>query len=158
MLTIYLGKTPEKVIRSNDGWFSEYLGQVDFTDPIVKQTMLDIDRANYINHNYMTTKFSKVGAVRVDELSTGCKTIINIHTFPDKIFTIDECGNNAIKKILSLSNGNVTLTFPRYISSIINPIKLIVSIEGNNKIITTIQELNRIIKLYFENLNKALIE
>lgn len=48
----------------------------------------------------------------IDKLSSGCKTILNIIYFPDKVFSIQGCGNNALDIIYSLENGNVYSDYP----------------------------------------------
>ena len=43
----------------------------------------------------------------VDHLSTGCKTVLNVLYFPDKVFCMKECGENALEKLYSLQRGLV---------------------------------------------------
>lgn len=43
----------------------------------------------------------------VDCLSTGCKTVLNVLYFPDKIFCMKECGENALEVLYALDQGAV---------------------------------------------------
>ena len=39
--------------------------------------------------------------------STGCKTILNVQYFPNKVFCMKECGDNALEVLYGLENGAV---------------------------------------------------
>ena len=39
-------------------------------------------------------------ALGVNQLSTGCKTVLNVLYYPDKVFCLKECGNNALEILL----------------------------------------------------------
>ena len=43
----------------------------------------------------------------IDCLSTGCKTVLNVLYFPDTVFCLKECGENALEILYSLEQGNV---------------------------------------------------
>ena len=43
---------------------------------------------------------------------SGCKTVLNILYYPDKVFSIKECGDNALDCIYSLLKGNVYSEYP----------------------------------------------
>ena len=45
--------------------------------------------------------------MNTDQLSTGCKTVLNVLYFPDKVFCLKECGNNALEILYSFDKGNV---------------------------------------------------
>lgn len=51
-----------------------------------------------------------VGTVR--NLSSGCKTYLNIIKNPDKIVCTDECGANVLGKIFQLDNIRICMTRP----------------------------------------------
>ena len=42
----------------------------------------------------------------IDCLSTGCKTVLNILYYPDKVFCIKECGDNALEILYNLDEGS----------------------------------------------------
>ena len=43
----------------------------------------------------------------IDNLSTGCKTVLNVMYFPKKIFCLKECGDNALDVLYHLEQGSV---------------------------------------------------
>ena len=75
-------------------------------DNSVKYLMKVIDGVEYAGNNCFYSKYGGV-ALHVSELSTGCKTAINVYSCPDKIFDIGECGNNALAAICNLKRGNI---------------------------------------------------
>lgn len=52
------------------------------------------------------SKFNGV-TLDVDCLSTGCKTVLNVFYFPNKVFCLKECGDNALEVIYNLKEGSV---------------------------------------------------
>lgn len=52
------------------------------------------------------SKFNGV-VLDIDCLSTGCKTILNVLYFPNKVFCMKECGDNALEVLYGLENGAV---------------------------------------------------
>ena len=50
--------------------------------------------------------------LNIDRLSTGCKTALNILYYPDKVFDIRECGDNALDVIYALPAGNIYCDYP----------------------------------------------
>ena len=52
------------------------------------------------------SKFDQV-ILDVDCLSTGCKTLLNIVYYPDKVFCLKECGDNVLEAVYALDEGNV---------------------------------------------------
>ena len=54
----------------------------------------------------MKSRFSDI-ALDIDCLSTGCKTILNVFYFPDRVFGLKECGNNALNILYQLEKGYV---------------------------------------------------
>ena len=45
--------------------------------------------------------------LNTDQLSTGCKTVLNVLYFPDKVFCLKECGNNALEMLYGFEEGYV---------------------------------------------------
>ena len=64
------------------------------------------DRANVIVKKIDDSKFNGV-TLDIDCLSTGCKTVLNVLYFPDKVFCLKECGDNALEVLYRLENGAV---------------------------------------------------
>lgn len=111
MLTVYFLKPYERMegaIEYNDGWFNMHIGTACNSDEAVK-VVKDIDEVDICDSDrkYFESPFKAGALVRIDELSTGCKTALNVLNFPDKCFCMNECGNNAIDKILTFNDGAV---------------------------------------------------
>lgn len=69
---------------------------------IIKQ----IDESELIGKFKIKSKFNGV-TLDIDCLSTGCKTVLNVLYFPDKIFCMKECGENALEVLYALEQGTV---------------------------------------------------
>lgn len=108
MITIYKNKDdiPHNMdyIELNDIFFNKYtVTQLDAgANDIVKA----IDDANLLGKYKISSKFNGV-TLDVDCLSTGCKTVLNVLYFPDKVFCMKECGGNALEVLYSLNKGSV---------------------------------------------------
>ena len=57
----------------------------------INDIILDIDRANLTEDNHIETKYG-IGLLR--NLSSGCKSYLNVIFNPDKIVSAMECGAN----------------------------------------------------------------
>ena len=90
----------------NDMWFNSHYvnGNIKITPQIVKLIM-DIDGAKYVGDHRIIGRFNSA-AIPITEISTGCKTAINILTFKNEIFYLGECGANALGEICKLKDGN----------------------------------------------------
>lgn len=110
MLKIYLGEVGENnYCQYNDLWFDKYYKEIKFNKPISKVMEL-IDGVKYIDNYRFNSKYEKDIAVSVKELSTGCKTAINVASF-NKIFSVAECGDNALQVIFTFNRGSIYLPF-----------------------------------------------
>lgn len=147
MLNIFLVKKPDGLIDFNDGWFDIYADSVNFNDRIVQKVMKDIDNVEYAGDLMFFSKFKKGLAVSVSELSTGCKTAINVYSFPDKIFNLAECGNNALETIFNLRRGNGYIDYYVHPKNINNTVNLILG-DKQIKINSDIQ-LNKVMEKVF---------
>lgn len=72
--------------------------------------MKKIDKSTYIKEHKMYSRFDKELCVSMEQLSTGCKTLINVYSFNDKIFDVIECGDNVIDEIFRLKQGNILIS------------------------------------------------
>ncbi len=112
MFTLFVDSlVPSDVEKYNDAFFDLHLGDVDFTSPNVVNLIKEIDGVSYVDNHRITSKFDKKAQIRVEELSTGCKTALNICSHIDKIFYIGECGENALTEIFKLKEGKAFLTY-----------------------------------------------
>lgn len=71
-----------------------------------------IDHAKVTPEKRIETKYG-LGTLR--NLSSGCKTLLNVMKNPDKIVNIEECGQNVLELLFSLNNIHVYLSRPERI-------------------------------------------
>jgi hypothetical protein len=108
VITIYKNKNdiPKNMeyIEINDVFFNQ--NTVIKLDERAKKIIEIIDGAKLISKYKIESKFNGV-TLDVDCLSTGCKSVLNVLYFPDKVFCLKECGDNALEVMYSLENGSV---------------------------------------------------
>ena len=108
MITIYKNKKdiPDNVeyVELNDVFFNQ--NTVSKLDDRAKVIVEKIDNSRLIGRYKIESKFNGV-TLDVDCLSTGCKTVLNVMFFPDKVFCIKECGDNALEVLYKLEDGAV---------------------------------------------------
>ena len=108
MITIYKNKKdiPDNMeyIELNDVFFNQ--NTVSKLDDRAKVIVEKIDNSRLIGRYKIESKFNRV-TLNVDCLSTGCKTVLNVMFFPDKVFCIKECGDNALEVLYKLEDGAV---------------------------------------------------
>lgn len=108
MITIYKKKEDippnMEYIELNDVFFNQntVVKLEDQAKKIVKQ----IDETELIGKYQILSKFSGT-ILDVDRLSTGCKTVLNVMYFPEKVFCLKECGDNALEVLYGLEQGAV---------------------------------------------------
>lgn len=148
MLNVYLGKKPNSLRKYNDGWFDINIGLIDFNNKEIHKIMKDIDDVEYASDLRFFSKYNKNLAVSLTELSTGCKTAINIYTFQNELFTIAECGNNALNTIFRFKSGNVYMDYYVYLERFKNDM----SVHINNKKfkVSSTKEFDDLISAYFK--------
>ena len=64
-------------------------------------------RSTPSNSSAASDVYKRQVVVDIDCLSTGCKTILNVLYFPNKVFCMKECGDNALEVLYGLENGAV---------------------------------------------------
>ena len=108
MITIYKNKKdiPDNMdyVELNDVFFNQNTGSK--LDDRAKVIVEKIDHSRLIGKYKIESKFNGV-TLDVDCLSTGCKTVLNVMLFPDKVFCIKECGDNALEVLYKLEDGAV---------------------------------------------------
>lgn len=149
MLRIFIGsinKTDKRYCEYNDAWFDKYVDSIKFDNNITKIIKL-IDGVDYIGNYRVRSKFVKDIAISVKELSSGCKTVINVASFNNQIFSAAECGDNALQVLFNLKKGNVYLPFFVIPRKFINDIEI--DYNGNILIIHNNKELEDILYQLF---------
>lgn len=108
MITIYKNRNdiPAEMeyIELNDIFFNRNTaaGLDERAERIVEQ----IDGAKLVGRYKIESRFNGV-ILDVDHLSTGCKTVLNVLYFPNKVFCLKECGANALEILYHLQDGSV---------------------------------------------------
>lgn len=141
MLNVYLSEEyirDKQLIKFNDAWFNIHNQEYDLSTPENRKVISDVDNANYIRPGFVESNFCGKCVIRTEQLSTGCKTLLNIMNCKDKVFNIIECGDNVIDMIFELTEGSIFI--PAFIIIIAyNDDK--VNLISSNKKVVTIEEL-----------------
>lgn len=104
MLEIYLNKQ-EGIVNANDSYFNKYTFQkLDYKQ--AKDIIKGIDGVDLQDNLKVKSQFTD-GEIDLSKLSTGCKTALNVATYPQEIFTAIECGLNALNVIYRNSIGKI---------------------------------------------------
>ena len=108
MITIFKSKKdiPDEMeyVELNELYFVQ--NTVSLIDERAKEFIEKIDGSKLISKYKISSCFNGV-ALDIDKLSAGCKTALNILYYPNKVFCLKECGNNALELIYGLEHGNV---------------------------------------------------
>lgn len=108
MITIFKNKLdiPNNMeyIELNDLFFNQ--NTTTLIDRRAEKFIETIDGAKLIGKYKILSRFDDV-AIDIDKLSAGCKTVLNVLYYPDKVFCLKECGNNALEILHNLEKGYV---------------------------------------------------
>ena len=108
MITVFKNKLdiPNNMeyIELNDLFFNQ--NTTALIDRRAEKFIETIDGAKLIGKYKILSRFDDV-AIDIDKLSAGCKTVLNVLYYPDKVFCLKECGNNALKILYNLEKGYV---------------------------------------------------
>ena len=109
MIDIYTEKKDSKDwIFQNDLYFNlntsnEEMSQYEIN--LIRQ----VDEAKLTPDKHIETKYG-LGTIR--NLSSGCKTLLNIVKHPDKVVNVEECGPNVLKIIFTMDNIKIYMSRP----------------------------------------------
>lgn len=98
----------EDWIIKNDLYFNLYTGNQPFTQKD-QDAIEKIDGAKLTKDNHIQTKYG-LGTIR--NLSSGCKTYLNIIKNPDKIISAEECGGNVLELLFDLDEAHLYMSHP----------------------------------------------
>ena len=108
MITIFKNKQdiPKEMeyVELNDLFFNQ--NTVLVTDECARKIIKQIDEAEWLSKYIISSRFNGV-ALDIDRLSTSCKTILNVMYYPEKVFCMKECGEDALSVLYRLEKGNV---------------------------------------------------
>lgn len=139
MITIFKSRQdiPQDMeyIELNDLFFNQ--NTVSSIDDQAEKIVERIDDAKLISKYKISSKFNDV-TLDIDRLSTGCKTVLNVLYYPDKVFCLKECGNNALEILYNLKEGYVC---SEYALIPFNMESVIVQTKAGKKIISDYEEL-----------------
>ena len=91
-------------VELNDLFFNQ--NTVSFIDKQAGKIIEMIDGSKLISKYKIYSRFDEI-ALDIDRLSTGCKTVLNVLYYPNKVFCLKECGNNALEILYHFENGHV---------------------------------------------------
>ena len=109
MIDIYTEKKESKDwIIQNDLYFNLNTGNEEMTQN-EKELSQQVDNAKLTSDKHIETKYG-LGTIR--NLSSGCKTLLNIVKHPDKVICVEECGPNVLKIIFTMDNIKIYMSRP----------------------------------------------
>lgn len=99
-----------RVVRANDSYFNAFTWLQDCS--FVRDVLKGVDKATYKSEDFFIGRTEGFGALNRQNLSTGTKTILNIHSHPECCFDVIECGDNALNFLPEITNGNIVWKQP----------------------------------------------
>lgn len=109
MIDIYTEKKNTKDwILKNDLFFNLNTANEEMSDREV-DLIMKVDEATLTPDKHIETKYG-LGTIR--NLSSGCKTLLNIIKHPDKVVCVEECGPNVLKKIFEMDDIRIYMSRP----------------------------------------------
>ncbi|MDO5416517.1 MAG: DUF4869 domain-containing protein [Lachnospiraceae bacterium] len=110
MIEIYTYLPDEPgLIRMNDAYFDKITFRDLSMDQAVAEIIKEIDGSEVISEDMVKTPFG--GMVFLTELSTGCKTAINVYKNPKSLVSCEEAGDNAVEVIIRNGIGRIYLPY-----------------------------------------------
>lgn len=112
MIDIYTErKKDDNWIIINDLYFNQFTSKEEFTDDEI-ELIKEIDKVEFIGGKHIKSRF---GTGTLENLSTGCKVVLNILKHPEKVVCVDECSGKILSRIFKLTDIKICSTYPSYI-------------------------------------------
>lgn len=109
MIYLYTEKREtDNWILKNDLYFNLYTSNELFTESDM-EAIFRIDKAKVTGDGHIETKYG-VGTMR--NLSSGCKTYLNVIKNPDRIVSVNECGGNVLAMLFELEGARLFMDYP----------------------------------------------
>ena len=109
MIDIYTEKKESKDwIIKNDLYFNLNTSNEEMSEKEI-DLIRQVDEARLTPDKHIETKYG-LGTIR--NLSSGCKTLLNIVKHPEKVVCVEECGANVLKIIFAMDNIKVYMSRP----------------------------------------------
>lgn len=111
MIDIYTEKkdAPDWILK-NDLYFNLNTGNEEMTEK-EKNLIKQIDDAVLTPDKHIETRYG-LGTIR--NLSSGCKTLLNIVKHPEKVVCVEECGPNVLKLIFQMDHIKIYMSRPSF--------------------------------------------
>ena len=139
MITIFKDKQdiPQTMeyIELNDVFFNQ--NTVTLIDGQAEKIIETIGSARLIGKYKIKSRFDDI-TIDIDRLSAGCKTVLNVLYYPDKVFCLKECGNNALEMLYGFEKGNV---YSEYALIPFDMDSVLVQSKGDKMVINDYEEL-----------------
>ena len=111
MIDIYTEKKNSKDwILKNDLYFNLSTSNEEMSKEEI-ELIREVDEAILTPDKHIETKYG-LGTIR--NLSSGCKTLLNIVKHPEKVVCVEECGPNVLKKIFEMDNIKIYMSRPSF--------------------------------------------
>ena len=111
MIHIYTEKKESKDwILQNDLYFNLNTGNEEMSENEIN-LIQQVDEAKLTPDKHIETKYG-LGTIR--NLSSGCKTLLNIVKHPDKVISVEECGPYVLKIIFAMDNIKIYMSRPSF--------------------------------------------
>ena len=111
MIDIYTEKKNSKDwILKNDLYFNLNTSNEEMSKEEI-ELIREVDDAILTPDKHSETKYG-LGTIR--NLSSGCKTLLNIVKHPEKVVCVEECGPNVLKKIFEMDNIKIYMSRPSF--------------------------------------------
>lgn len=109
MIYLYTKKQEsDSWIMKNDLYFNLYTSNQELTEEDIK-AIAKIDSAQVTEDNHIETKYG-LGTIR--NLSSGCKTYLNVIKNPQKVVSAEECGGNVLTLLFELDEIHLYMNRP----------------------------------------------
>lgn len=112
MIDIYTEKkeSPSWILK-NDLYFNLHTSNEEMTEED-RKLIHQADDAVLTPDKHIETNYG-LGTIR--NLSSGCKTLLNIIKHPDKVVCVEECGPNVLKLIFQMDNIKIYMSRPSFV-------------------------------------------
>lgn len=111
MIDIYTEKKDLKDwIYQSDLYFNLNTSNEEMS-PYEIKLIQQVDDAKLMPDKHIETKYG-LGTIR--NLSSGCKTLLNIVKHPEKVVCVEECGPNVLSIIFSMDNIKIYMSRPSF--------------------------------------------
>ena len=139
MITIFKNKRDipqdKEYVELNDIFFNQ--NTAGKLDGKAAKFIEQIDDSKLLSKYKIRSRFEDI-TLNTDQLSTGCKTVLNIFYYPDKVFCLKECGNNALEIVYGFEKGFV---YSEYSMIPFDIEKVTVQTLNGNRIIDNYEDL-----------------